>query len=308
MPDARISLEVFYAYAPKDEPYCQELDKHLSILKRQGLISTWHPRLILAGANWSQDIDAHLNQAAVILLLISADFLASDYCYSIELQQALERHQAGEVRVIPILLRSVDWKGASFAHLQPLPIDGRFITQWEDLDTAFTEVAAGIRRAIEDQAQLTIRLPNSAFPPFWNVPLARNPFFLDREDLLTQLHVQLQGNQSATFSQKQALSGLGGIGKTQLAVEYAYRYCESYRAVLWARAENPDTLNASYSELAVLLNLPEQQAQEQGVIVQAVKHWFQTQNPRDAQRDESKRTMGGISETKGGILVKQAQM
>jgi tetratricopeptide (TPR) repeat protein len=113
-------------------------------------------------------------------------------------------------------------------------------------------------------------------PPqrLWNVPFARNPFFTGREDLLKQLHIQLHTTQTAAVSQPHAVSGLGGVGKTQLALEYAYRYGEEYQAVLWARADTPETLNASYTEIAGLLHLPQRDAQEQEVITQAVKGWL----------------------------------
>lgn len=244
--------------------------------KRQGLISAWHNRQITAGTNWAQEIDTHLNNASVILLLISSDFLASDYCYGIEMKRALERDQAKEARVIPILLRPVNWKGAPFEHLQVLPTEAKPISIWNNKDTAFTEVAAGIRRAIEDLSQLAASLPWSNFPPIWNVPMPRNPFFMGREDLLAQLHTQLQSGQPATLSQPQAISGLGGIGKTQIAVEYAYCYRQEYQAVFWARAEDTEELNSSYTIIATLLNLPEKDAPEQSRVVQAVKTWLQT--------------------------------
>ena len=114
MPDSSTPVEVFYSYAHKDEAFRNELEKHLSLLRRQGLITAWHDRHILPGTDWAQAIDEHLERASVILLLISADFLASDYCYGLEMQRALERHQANEARVIPILLRPVDWNKRSF--------------------------------------------------------------------------------------------------------------------------------------------------------------------------------------------------
>jgi hypothetical protein len=92
----------------KDEDLRDELEKHLSILKRQGVITAWYDRNITAGTEWAGEIDQHLNTASVILLLISADFLASDYCYAIELTRAMERHEDKEARVIPVILREVD--------------------------------------------------------------------------------------------------------------------------------------------------------------------------------------------------------
>src|SRR5450759_1667907 len=136
MPDSSTPVEVFYSYAHGDEAFCNKLQKHLSLLQRQGLIKAWHDRHILPGTDWSQAIDEHLERASVILLLISADFLASDYCYGVEMQRALERHQANEARVIPILLRPVDRNDAPFAHLQALPTDARPITTWSNQDEA----------------------------------------------------------------------------------------------------------------------------------------------------------------------------
>lgn len=113
--------EVFYSYADADETLFIELDKHLSQLKRDGLIVAFHQRLIAPDMDWTKTVDSHLNTASVILLLISSDFLASDYCYSVEMRRAMERSEAGEAHVIPILLRSVDWQSALFGELRALP-------------------------------------------------------------------------------------------------------------------------------------------------------------------------------------------
>src|SRR5438876_5224575 len=218
MPVSSTPVEVFYSYAHEDASWLNELEKHLSLLRRQGLITAWHDRHILPGADWAQAIDKHLERASVILLLISADFLASDYCYGLEMQRALQRHQANEARVIPILLRPVDWKGAPFAHLQALPTDANPIMSWSNQDEAFTDVAAGIRRVIEDLSSLAASAPRAALPPVWNVP-SRNSFFIGRDEILTRLRKQLQAGQATALSQPQAIKGLGGIGKTQIAVE-----------------------------------------------------------------------------------------
>ena len=118
-------IEVFFSYSHKDERYREELIKALGILKRQGVVREWHDRMIAAGTEWKGQIDDHLNTAGVILLLISADFVASDYCYDVEMARALERHDKGEARVIPVILRPVDaWHEAPFGKLQALPRDG----------------------------------------------------------------------------------------------------------------------------------------------------------------------------------------
>ncbi|HEX9987254.1 MAG TPA: TIR domain-containing protein [Chloroflexia bacterium] len=147
---AREPVEVFYSYAHEDEGLRNELEKHLSILKRTGVITGWHDRKIIAGHDWEKEIDARLNRAKVILLLISADFLASDYCYGIEMERALQRDKAGDARVIPVILREVHWRGAPFGRLQALPTDAKAVTSWENRDGAFTDVAKGIAKAVEE--------------------------------------------------------------------------------------------------------------------------------------------------------------
>src|SRR2546422_9675505 len=101
------NITIFYSYAHKDEQLQISLEKHLSTLKREGLISNWHDRKIGAGQEWAGQIDAHLNAAQIILLLISADFIASEYCYDVEMKRALERHEAGEARRFSIILHRV---------------------------------------------------------------------------------------------------------------------------------------------------------------------------------------------------------
>ncbi len=161
---SRVSpITLFYSYAHEDELLRNQLEKHLSLLRRQGLISEWYDRQILAGDEWAHDIDEHLETAWIILLLISPDFLASDYCYDIEMRRALERHSRGEARVIPIILRPCDWRTSPFAHLQCLPRDGKPITEWDNQDTALREITQGVRRVLEQRA--TSAHPTPRFSP-----------------------------------------------------------------------------------------------------------------------------------------------
>ena len=146
------NISIFYSYSHKDGHLREKLEKHLTLLKQEGVITGWHDRNISAGIEWEHEIETHLNTAQIILLLISADFLASTYCYSIEMKQAMERHTRGEARVIPIILRPVDWKGAPFSHLQALPRGARPVTGrgWHNQDEAFVDIAQGIRRVVEE--------------------------------------------------------------------------------------------------------------------------------------------------------------
>jgi hypothetical protein len=163
------AIEVFFSYSHKDEELRDELSKHLSILKRQRVISDWHDRKITAGDELKGIIDERLDSAHVILLLISSDFLASDYCYDIELTRALERHDKAEAIVVPIILRDCDWNGAPFGKLQALPKDCKPITSWANRDEAFKNVALGIRKVVEELPTATpspkgSRQPSSQCP------------------------------------------------------------------------------------------------------------------------------------------------
>ena len=144
------STELFYAYSHQDEELRQQLENHLSILRRQGVITDWHDRKIGAGGEWEREIHEHLNSAHIILPLVSSDFVASDYCYDVEMKRAMERHEAGEALVIPIILRPVDWEEVPFGKLQALPRDAMAVTLWENQDEAFTNIARGIKKAVKD--------------------------------------------------------------------------------------------------------------------------------------------------------------
>lgn len=147
-------VKIFFSYSHKDEAFREQLEVHLSMLKRQELIKPWHDRMITAGDEWKGQIDDNLDAADIVLLLVTANFLASDYCYDIEMKRAVERHEIGEARVVPIILTPVEgWMHSPFAKLQVLPKDGKPVTKWDDRDEAFVNVAQGIRRAIESISQ-----------------------------------------------------------------------------------------------------------------------------------------------------------
>jgi internalin A len=145
----RQAVRLFYSYSHKDENLRNELETHLKLLQRQGLIDTWHDRRIEAGDDWKQRIDDNLERADIILLLISADFIASDYCYEKEMKRALERHVDGEARVIPVIVRDTNWRIVPFAKLQAVPKDGKAVTLWENKDSAWRNVSEGIEKVAE---------------------------------------------------------------------------------------------------------------------------------------------------------------
>jgi tetratricopeptide (TPR) repeat protein len=260
------TVQVFYSYAHEDERLLERFNTHLSSLKREKKIATWYDRDIHAGSDWASTINSHVNTADIILLLISPDFIASDYCYSNEAQRALERHRAGEARVIPIILKPVDWQHTPLSELQALPRDGKPITSYSDQDEACLEVAQRIRRVVKEmcERQTTQRSSQQA----WTVPYNRNPFFTGRDAVLQEIH--------ENFSTRmiQILSGLGGVGKTQTALEYTYRFRDDYRAILWARADSRELFISDLATFASPLELIKQRTQDQAYAFDTVIQWL----------------------------------
>jgi len=157
-------FEVFLSYAQQDERLKDELEKHLAILRRKGYITIWHDRRIAPGRVWGYEIHTNLTKANIILLLISPDFMASDYCDSVEVKQALSRHEAGECRVIPIILRPVSWQDAAFSTLKALPANGKPVTEWSNRDKAFLDITEGIRNVVEELSA-SMLAETSGIPP-----------------------------------------------------------------------------------------------------------------------------------------------
>jgi len=159
MEQQRSTIEVFCCYAHEDEHLLNELKRHLSPQQRQQLINVWHDRDISAGIEWEQEIEKHLNEAHIILLLISPDFISSEYCYGTEMKRALELHKRGEARVIPVILRPVGgWEKVppgdiQLGQLQALPKDAKPITSWTDHDEAWKDVTEGISRVANELAK-----------------------------------------------------------------------------------------------------------------------------------------------------------
>ncbi len=146
-------VKIFCCYAHEDEAFLNKLKSHLKPLQRQGLIEIWNDRDISAGTDIEKEISLQLNSAQIILLLISSDFMASDYCYGIEMQRAIERHNRGEARVIPIILRPVYRQGTPFSVLQVLPLNGKPIIERSSRhgrEKAFLEVTIGIKEACDE--------------------------------------------------------------------------------------------------------------------------------------------------------------
>ena len=150
-------ISLFYSYSHEDEKYRDQLEKHLSVLKKEGYIDEWHDRKISPGSNWEEDINRELIKADIILLLISSNFLASNYCYDVETVTALEMHENGQAVVIPIIIQPCLWnisKLAKNGKLQVLPKDGRPITDYENQHHGWLNVAEGIYEVAQKKLSL----------------------------------------------------------------------------------------------------------------------------------------------------------
>lgn len=232
-------VELFFSYSHKDEELREELETHLAMLRNEGVIRDWHDRKIAPGQEWDGEIDEHLNGADIILLLASPDFLASQYCYDIEVQRAMARHEAGEACVIPVILRPCEWQRAPFSKLQALPTGTIPITRWPDRDEAFLDVTEGIRRAVEKLLSGRENAPRTV-PPRPPSPIPRPPkvgFVRRHDESRRDIVKHLQDELSPHKNQLVALWGAGGVGKTTLAAEAARELDEAGRYVVWVTAD-----------------------------------------------------------------------
>ncbi|MEI9599374.1 toll/interleukin-1 receptor domain-containing protein [Moellerella wisconsensis] len=139
-----------FSYSHADELLRNELEKHLSPLKRMGKITTWHDRRIVPGQEFENQIDKYFSEADIILLLVSSDFIASDYCYQIEMSNALARHERGEAVVIPVILRECAWHELPFGGIMAATIDGKPVTKFATYDEGYVQVVNAVSRAIAE--------------------------------------------------------------------------------------------------------------------------------------------------------------
>ncbi|RYG98035.1 MAG: toll/interleukin-1 receptor domain-containing protein [Alphaproteobacteria bacterium] len=167
---------LFISYSHADEEFKAQLEKHLSLLRRSGRIEIWNDRCILPGQEFAGQIDQNLELADIILLLVSHNFIASDYCFEIEMRRALERHEKGEARVVPVILDHCSWHSAPFGKINALPRNGQAITKYPNANEAFTEITAGIERLLNDLGAAIKPTASSSMgiPTFSGAPRSSN--------------------------------------------------------------------------------------------------------------------------------------
>lgn len=141
---------MFISYSHKDEEYKDALLEHMASLRRTGEVEEWHDRKIEPGKNWKNEISQHLHNSTIIIFLISASFINSDYCVEVEAKTAFEKHRKGEALLIPIVIRPTHWNDSEFYNIQSLPKDSKPVTTWENVDMAWLDVVQGIKVALSE--------------------------------------------------------------------------------------------------------------------------------------------------------------
>jgi tetratricopeptide (TPR) repeat protein len=265
----------FISYTSADRPWAEWIAWQLEHEGYTTLIQAWD---FAPGSNFVLEMDTAARTAERTIAVLSPEYLQSGFTPS-EWAAAFAHDPKGEQRLlVPVRIRPFDAAGL-LRQVVYIDLVGR------DEQEARTVLLAGVRHerakpsaspAFPAVAQTQAERPAfpSALPSLWNVPYRRNPYFTGREDLLTRLHEFLHSGKATALTQPQAISGLGGIGKTQTAMEYAYRYRGDYQAVLWASAASRETLISDFVSLAAVLQLPERDVADQGLVVAAVKRWL----------------------------------
>ncbi len=270
----------FISYNKADRAWAEWIGWQLEEAGYATVLQAWDFR---PGSNFVLEMDKATALAERTIAVLSPDYIKAVYTKP-EWAAALRLDPTGEDgTLVPVQVRecrhelkgllrqiiSIDLVGQDESTARETLLEG--IRHERNKPTTAPLFPGNIQRSVPTQPDFPAVLPDT-----WNLPYPRNPYFTGREDALKRLHDTLASNKTAALTQPQAISGLGGIGKTQTAVEYAYRYQSDYKAVLWAKADTRETLVPDFVTLAGLLNLPEKDAQDQNLAVAAVRRWLQT--------------------------------
>lgn len=174
-------MKAFISYSHRDEAALERLHVHLANLKREGLIETWYDREILAGSGLDPEIAEQLEEAELFLLIVSPDFLSSNYCYDIEMTKALERHERGEARVIPIIIEPCEWKQTPLGKLKAVPRDGKPVSDWTNANTAFLDVTQELRRIATSERPTPRQAASTRVASGHEQPIATRRYRVTRE-------------------------------------------------------------------------------------------------------------------------------
>lgn len=270
-------MEIFISYSHVDHDLFKALDVRLRGLDDIfSKINAWSDQRILAGDDWHGEIQAALNAAQVVVLLVSPEFKASRYIRDHELAPALAREARGECLVVPVIVRDTPlWDRSNFAHLQVLPArtppqtETTPLTLWADRDSAWANVVRELVKMAEEKGLLD-KKPHKNNAVF-HVPFTRNSLFAGRKDELAWLHTAL-GNPDRRVAA--LLAGIGGVGKTSTAAHYAHIHCNDYRVIWWVEAETAAGRDLAFANLAAKLRLPGCQSPKPEEVRAVVHKWL----------------------------------
>lgn len=275
--------DFFISYTSTDRSWAEWIAWHLEEAHYSVIIQAWDFR---PGSNFIAEMDKATRLAERTIAVLSPKYFESDYTF-VEWAAALRSDPTGKQRsLLPIRVQPCDVEGL----LGPVVYIDLVGLPEQDARTRLLE---GVRRerrkphhvpfplssavpAIHEAAQERPAFP-APFPEHWHIPYPRNPIFTGREHVLTQLAAALKTGEATALTQPQAISGLGGIGKTQIAIEYAYQHRQGYQAVLWTLADTREALISGYVQIARQLDLPQKDEQDQELVIEAIKRWFRTQ-------------------------------
>ena len=210
-------MKAFISYSRKDEAALERLHIHLAVLRREGRIDEWFDREILAGGEIDAEIAERLESSELFLLLVSPDFLASDYCVEREMERALERHRSGEARVVPIIVEPCDWASTPLRNLKALPSKGNPISEWTNENNAYLDVVQELRRVLEaedmpraaEQEEATIQ-PGSSRARLRHYRVKRDFDEIDRSDFRQTAFAEIRNYFERAVAEIDAIENLRG--------------------------------------------------------------------------------------------------
>jgi hypothetical protein len=266
--------KIFISYSHKDCKWLERLRVHLRPIEREGKIECWDDKRIQPGEMWKDEIRKAVASSKIAVLLVSADFLASDFIANNELPPLLAAAKAGGSTILPVIIGPCrfekDINLSKFQAVNP-PSQPLINLNEGDQEAVFVKLADTIEAALGTSFSSTKICTLSE--KIRNLPLERNCYFTGRKEILLHMYDIL------TAERKVALSGIGGVGKTHIALEYAYRYEGEYEAIFWIRSDSREAIVASYFDIASMLKLPEKDSHDQDLTIRAVKLWLQKNVP-----------------------------
>ena len=275
--DAPQVKDFFISYNKADRAWAEWIAQQLEHEGYSTIIQAWD---FTPGHNFVLKMHESLKITRRTLLVLSPSYLTSVFPQPEWAAMFVHDPQGKEGRLVPVRVRDCQPDGllAPLTYIDLVSIDDEVVARKQLIDGVRPQMRPLHSQPFPGNISVA-HLPSfpGIWPLFWNVPYKRNLFFTDRKPLLDLLHARLTTGMSDVPNQAQAIHGLGGIGKTQTAVEYAYRYRKEYQAIFWVRATASDTLISDFVSIADLLQLSERDERDQNRVVEAVKKWLAQQ-------------------------------